>query len=77
MDIQMPIMGGTEATSIIKKIPELKDTIIIALTASAMIGDRETILAAGCDDYVSKPVEPRKLNSSIRKWIGGNNEQIS
>jgi CheY-like chemotaxis protein/anti-sigma regulatory factor (Ser/Thr protein kinase) len=76
MDIQMPIMGGTEATSIIKKIPELKDTIIIALTASAMIGDRETILAAGCDDYVSKPVEPRKLNSSIRKWIGGNNEQI-
>jgi len=74
MDIQMPNMGGTEATSIIKEIPELKNTIVIALTASAMSGDREAIINAGCDDYISKPVEPRKLNSIIRKWIGGNNE---
>ena len=74
MDIQMPNMGGTEATAIIKDIPELKNTTVIALTASAMLGDREAIINAGCDDYISKPVEPRKLNAIIRKWIGGDNE---
>ncbi len=74
MDIQMPNMGGTEATSIIKNIPELENTIVIALTASAMLGDREAIMDAGCDDYISKPVEPRRLNAILRKWIGGNNE---
>ncbi|MDA3797654.1 MAG: response regulator [Kiritimatiellae bacterium] len=70
MDIQMPVMGGMEATRKIKQNADLKDTIIIALTASAMIGDKEEIMDSGCDDYLSKPVEPESINNAIRKWIG-------
>jgi len=71
MDIQMPVMGGIEATQRIKQDQTLQNTVVIALTASAMAGEREEILAGGCDDYLSKPAEPAALNSMIRKWIGG------
>jgi signal transduction histidine kinase/DNA-binding response OmpR family regulator len=71
MDIQMPVMGGIEATQRIKQDESLRNTVVIALTASAMMGDREAILAAGCDDYLSKPVEPGKLQAMLEKWIGG------
>jgi signal transduction histidine kinase/DNA-binding response OmpR family regulator len=71
MDIQMPVMSGIEATQRIKQDESLRNIVIIALTASAMMGDREEILAAGCDDYLSKPVEPRKLKAMLEKWIGG------
>jgi signal transduction histidine kinase/CheY-like chemotaxis protein/HAMP domain-containing protein len=73
MDIQMPIMGGMEAAQQIKQDETLQNTVIIALTASAMPGERENILAAGCDDYLSKPAEPAALNAMIRKWMGGEN----
>lgn len=71
MDIQMPIMDGMEATQQIKQDKTLQNIVIIALTASAMMGDREEIMAAGCDDYLSKPVEPDTLNAMIRKWMAG------
>ncbi len=71
MDIQMPVMGGIEATQRIRHDESMQNIVIIALTASAMMGDRERILAAGCDDYLSKPVEPRKLKAMLEKWIGG------
>ena len=70
MDIQMPVMGGMEAAQQIKQDEALQNTVIIALTASAMPGEREEILAAGCDDYLSKPAEPAALNAMIRKWMG-------
>jgi signal transduction histidine kinase/DNA-binding response OmpR family regulator len=70
MDIQMPVMGGKEATQLIKQEKTLRNTVVIALTASAMAGERETILAAGCDDYLSKPVELNTLDAMIRKWSG-------
>ena len=70
MDIQLPVMDGLEATRQIKADAILKDIPIVALTAKAMKGDREAILAAGCDDYLSKPTDPELLRQVLRKWLG-------
>jgi PAS domain S-box-containing protein len=62
MDIQMPVMGGLEATRLIRALPEPNGRVpIIAMTANAMQGARETYLAAGMDGYVSKPIAARSL----------------
>jgi len=59
MDIKLPIVNGLESTRLIKKYkPDLK---IIAQTAFAMIGDRNRCLNAGCDDYITKPIDPEVL----------------
>lgn len=69
MDIQMPVMGGYEATSIIKKERRFRDLPVIAMTAHAMNGAKQLCLEAGMDDYVSKPIEPHELFSVLEKWI--------
>ncbi|MDO9566900.1 MAG: response regulator [Candidatus Desulfaltia sp.] len=69
MDMQMPVMDGFNATKRIREMEELKDIPIIGLTARAMKGDREKTLAAGCSDYLSKPVIPKDLLRMIKKWL--------
>lgn len=67
MDINLPKIDGEEVTKRIKADPTLKHIPIIALTASAMRGDRERFLAAGCDDYLSKPIQPLDLLDKVAK----------
>jgi two-component system sensor histidine kinase/response regulator len=69
MDIQMPVMDGYEATKRIRQIDGLHTLPIIAMTAHAMKKDREKCLAAGMNDYVSKPVVPDDLYAVLSKWI--------
>jgi two-component system cell cycle response regulator DivK len=66
MDLTLPDMDGWEATRRIKADPTTKHIPVIALTANAMEGDREKALAAGCDDFDTKPVELLRLLDKIR-----------
>ncbi|GAB6097817.1 hypothetical protein JCM14469_40710 [Desulfatiferula olefinivorans] len=72
MDIQMPMMDGIEATGIIRNELNLKTLPIIAMTANAMTGDRERCIAAGMNDYISKPIESRQLYAVLSRWISRN-----
>ncbi len=71
MDVQMPEMDGPTATKEIRRLSgEVSDIPIIALTANAMAGHREEYLAAGMNDYVSKPIEPKALFEAIARVCG-------
>ena len=76
MDIALPGgMDGEELTQQIKNDPRWHHVPILALTAAAMKGDRERILQAGCDDYISKPIDTRVLVDLVGKYAGeGGNE---
>ena len=66
MDLTLPDMDGWEATRRIKADPAIKHIPVVALTANAMAGDREKAIAAGCDDFDTKPVELPRLLGKIR-----------
>ena len=71
MDVNMPEMDGITATNRIRALPDPKSRLpIIALTANAMKGDREKVLSAGMNDYVSKPINPSKLGQAIERQCG-------
>ena len=69
MDIQMPEVDGLTATKQIRETPEVAKTKIIGVTAFAMEGDAERILAGGCDDYISKPISIEPFFKTIDKVL--------
>jgi signal transduction histidine kinase/CheY-like chemotaxis protein len=69
MDIQMPVMGGMEATKKIREIKTAETLPIIAMTAHAMSGDREKSLKAGMQEHVTKPINPPELFKALVQWI--------
>jgi two-component system, cell cycle response regulator DivK len=70
MDFGMPVMDGWEATRMIKAHPDLRHIPVIAITSHAMVGDEDKARAAGCDDYMAKPIDEDELLAKIRHFIG-------
>lgn len=69
MDVQMPQMDGLEAIAQLRQVPDLTAVPIIALTALAMAGDRDRCLAAGANDYLTKPLRLKQLTQKIQALI--------
>ena len=69
MDLEMPLVDGWEATRRLKSDPQTRDIPIIALSAHALAGSRERALAAGCDEFDTKPVEFERLVATLRRLL--------
>ena len=69
MDISLPTMSGLDATKIIKHNPSYQAVPIVALTAFAMESDRTAALAAGCDDFLTKPINEAQLINTIHRFL--------
>ncbi len=69
MDIQMPVMDGYTATREIRKLDKYKDLPVLAMTANAMVEDKEQALAAGMNDHIAKPIDPQVMFATLVKWI--------
>ena len=74
MDIQLPGMDGLELTRRLKKDPATAAILVVAVTAYAMKGDAERAQAAGCDGYVTKPIDVETLPDRIRAWLDGRDD---
>jgi two-component system, cell cycle response regulator DivK len=75
MDLSLPVLDGWSATRILKADPDLMQIPVIALTAHAMMGDRQRALEAGCDDYVTKPIKLAELISRLEKYLPPQNRE--
>jgi polar amino acid transport system substrate-binding protein len=69
MDMQMPVMDGIEATRILRSDPRFQSLPIIAMTANALVSDRELCLEAGMNDHIAKPIDPDQLFGVLLRWI--------
>ena len=71
LDMKMPDMDGFEAAAALKSDESTKRIPVVAITAQAMLGDRERAIEAGCDEYVAKPVDPDLLLKTFKRYISG------
>lgn len=71
MDLQLPGIDGLQLTRQLKSDPATREIIVIAVTAYAMKGDQDRAIAAGCDDYVTKPIDTRGLPETIERHLRG------
>jgi PAS domain S-box-containing protein len=69
MDCQMPVMDGYAATRELRGHPEWRDLPVIAMTANAMVGDRERVLAAGMNDHIAKPINVTEMFATLARWV--------
>ena len=69
MDMQLPTISGIEVTQRLRKMPELSHVPVVAVTAYAMKGDKEKFIEAGCDAYLSKPIDTRELPGFIEDML--------
>jgi two-component system cell cycle response regulator DivK len=69
MDLEMPVIDGWEATRRLKGDPQTRDIPVIALSAHALAGEREKAMAAGCDEFDTKPIDFERLVATIRRVI--------
>ncbi len=69
LDIRMPGMDGFEVARAIRADARLDHTRVVAVTASAMVGDREQIVAAGFDGYIDKPIDPERFMPEVERWL--------
>jgi CheY-like chemotaxis protein len=69
MDIQLPKVSGYDATKILRSQPETAHIPIVALTAHAMADERERVMAAGCDGYITKPIDTRAFPGRVRQYL--------
>ncbi len=76
MDLQMPVMDGWEATRRIRSDSSLTGLPIVAMTAHAMVGDRERCLEAGMNDHLAKPIDPRALRAALARWLTSASEGL-
>jgi two-component system, cell cycle response regulator DivK len=70
MDVSIPVMDGWQATAMLKADPATARIPVIALTAHALPADRERAEEVGCDGYLAKPVEPRRVVEEVRRFLG-------
>ena len=75
MDVGMPDIDGWTATRALKSDPKTRHIIIIAFTAHALPGDRETARNAGCDGYLAKPIEPRRLAQEVARALAASDSR--
>lgn len=68
-DMGMPRLSGWEMVPLLKNDPELSQIPIVAITAFAMTGDRERALALGCDGYITKPIETRRIGQQVAEFL--------
>jgi CheY-like chemotaxis protein len=77
MDIQLPGIDGLQLTRRLKLDPAYRDIVIVAVTASAMKGDEQRATEAGCDGYVTKPIDTRALPALVERYLGASSRPNS
>jgi len=77
MDCQMPVMDGYAATRTLREWPQTRELPVIAMTANAMVGDREKALAAGMNDHIAKPIVIDEMFSTLARWLAPRREDAA